>query len=354
MADFAIYKVVLTKLDEAVSFGMLVNVVRAVGNSLRNMAGSISRGSRTVKRGVLNGLHPGPARARVLQEYGEKMSDLSLAEMMSVEATTETDVFEGRTETYGALGIYGGHFLGQALAAGLATVEEPKLAHSFHAYFLRRGDPTPSHIRYEVSRLRESKGSEARSIVAVQNGVAVFQMTAAFKHPEEGDAHQGTMPSVESPESLIAAREARGEEPFPFPMTTGGRVQMEWITSHFREFDPDREPILRLWKRIPGSEELDARARQRVLAFLSDGTLMFNSVLPHGTPFVTHRLTSLDQSVWFHRDVDPREWLLFDQRTSAAGDGRGMNHGEFYAADGGLVMTCAQESMLRTIPKDEG
>jgi len=337
-----------------VVFVLVVLGVVAVGNSFRNMAGSISVARETVKQRPRNGLNPVPTpRARGVQDSGVKMSDLSLAELMSVEATQETDVFEGRTETYGALGIYGGHFLGQALAAGLATVEVPKLAHSFHAYFLRRGDPTQSHIRYEVTRLRESKGSEARSIMAVQNGVAVFQMTAAFKHAEEGDAHQGTMPEVPAPEEMIAAREARGEEPFRFPMTLGGRVQMEWITANFREFDPDREPILRLWKRIPNGSDLDSRERQIVLAFLSDGTLMFNSVLPHGAPFVTHRLTSLDQSVWFHRETDPGEWMIFDQRTTAAADGRGMNHGEFYAADGTLIMSCAQESMLRTIPKGE-
>lgn len=35
---------------------------------------------------------------------------LSLAELMSVEATDTPDVFTGRTEAYGLLGIYGGHF----------------------------------------------------------------------------------------------------------------------------------------------------------------------------------------------------------------------------------------------------
>jgi hypothetical protein len=91
------------------------------------------------------------------------------------------------------------------------------------------------------------------------------------------------------------------------------------------------------------------RMRQVVLAFLSDGTLMFNSVLPYGVPFQTHRLTSLDQSVWFHRDTNPGDWMLFDQRSTAAADGRGMNTGEIYSADGRLVMSCTQESMLRRI-----
>jgi len=83
------------------------------------------------------------------------------------------------------------------------------------------------------------------------------------------------------------------------------------------------------------------------LAYLSDGTLLFNSVLPHGAPFQTHRVTSLDHAVWFHRDIDPTQWMLFDQRSTAAAGGRGMNHGEFYTADGALGLTIAQESLLR-------
>ena len=98
--------------------------------------------------------------------------------------------------------------------------------------------------------------------------------------------------------------------------------------------------------RIPPGEKLTERRRQIVLAFLSDGTLMFNAALAHGIPFETHRLTSLDQSVWFHRDTDPSRWMLFDQRSTAAADGRGMNEGEFYDADGKIVMTCAQEATL--------
>jgi acyl-CoA thioesterase-2 len=273
---------------------------------------------------------------------------LTLPDLMRVSATGQPDVFNGRTESYGVLGIYGGHFLGQALAAGLATVDEPKLAHSFHAYFLKGGNPN-AQLDYHVTRLREGRGNEVRAITARQEGQDVFHMVASFKLPEEGDTHQPTMPATEGVEALIAAREARGEPVFPFPVVKEGRVQMEFATKSFREFDPERDPVLRLWMRVPESAGLDARTRQVLLAFLSDGTLMFNSVLPYGVPFQSHRLTSLDQSVWFHADADTEEWMLFDQRSTAAADGRGMNSGEVFTREGALVMTCAQESMLRRL-----
>ncbi len=278
-------------------------------------------------------------------------ADLSLIELMTLRPAEDPMVFVGRSHPYGLMGIYGGHYLGQALAAGLATVDEPKLAHSFHAYFLRRGDPDVP-IEYRVAVLRNGRGSDARTIGGFQHGKEVFHMIASFKLPEPGPHHQKTAPTVEEADQLIAARNAEGEPPFPFPPTQNGWAQMEWASPSFKEFIPGREPVLRLWMRVPGGGELSDRQRQIVLAFLSDGPLMFNSVVPYGVAMETHWATTIDQSVWFHQPADPGQWMLFDQRSTAAADGRGMNEGEIYAADGTLLMTCAQESMLRTIAEE--
>jgi acyl-CoA thioesterase-2 len=276
--------------------------------------------------------------------------DLSLAQLMSVEPAETTDEFVGRPESYGALGIYGGHFVGQALAAGLATVPEPKLAHSLHCYFLRPGDPnTP--IQYSVVRLREGRSSDVRSVVGSQKGQAVFQMTCSFKLPEDGDEHQREMPTVESAETLL---QSLGEnQRFTPPPTSKGRSEMVLASEHFiqQEFVEGRAPELRIWMRCANEQKLTDREAQTALAFLSDSTLLFNSVIPHGLPFQTHRLTSIDHSVWFHRSCDVTQWMLFDQVSSAAADGRGLNHGMLFDADGRLVMSASQESLLRRVPQ---
>lgn len=178
-------------------------------------------------------------------------------------------------------------------------------------------------------------------------------MIASFKLPEDGHEHQKAAPDVPSAESLIAAREARGEDPFPFPPTQNGWSDMEWASPTFREFIPDREAVLRVWMRVPKSHTLDERQRQVLLAFLSDGPLMFNSVVPYGIAMDTHFATSVDQSVWFHRIPDPSQWMLFDQRSTAAADGRGLNEGEIFSEDGTLLISCAQESMLRKMPQSD-
>lgn len=285
------------------------------------------------------------------EEISSPHAGTPLIDVLTPAPTEQPGVFEGLANPYGIMGIYGGHFLGQALSAAFDTVDEPKLAHSLHAYFLRKGDPEVP-IEYRVSTLRDGRSSSVRTVSAFQHDREAFHMTASFKVPEIGEEHQPKPPDVASAPDLIAAREARGEPPFPFPPTQNGWTEMEWASPSFREFLPEREPRLRTWMRSPGSVGFDDRQRQVILAFLSDVPIVFNSVLPYGVPFETHLVTSLDQSIWFHRTVDTSDWMLADQMSTAATDGRGLNEGRIYGPDGALVLTCAQESMLRRIPQD--
>lgn len=273
--------------------------------------------------------------------------EANLAELMSVSQTEQPDVFVGAPESYGRLGIYGGHFVGQALAAALATVEEPKVAQSFHCYFLNPGDPN-AEIVYRVTRLKEGRGADMRAVSAEQNGRPAFHMIASCKLPEEGDEHQPTMPEVPTPEETRTLLAEKGKN-FTPPMMAKDRATLMLITDGFvpEKFVPGREPFLRVWMKSNHEKGLTVREQQCVLAFLSDGTLMFNSILPYGIPFATHRLTSLDHSVWFHRPCDTGGWLLYDQLSTAAADGRGMNEGRVYDQAGNLIMTAAQDSMLR-------
>ena len=273
----------------------------------------------------------------------------NLREVLSVMQGDGKDQFVGQAEHYGAMGVYGGHLLGQALAAGFMTVDEPKLAQSLHAYFVSPGNGEMP-IEYRVDRLREGRGSDLRNIQAYQQGKLVMQMTASFKLAEEGDSHQPQMPEVQAPEVLQERAKSSGT-PFSPPPTQNNRAEMVLASPGFmhESYEPGREPMLKIWMRCLEACDASERQGQVMLAYLSDGPLMFNSVLPHGLPFQTHRLTSIDHSAWFHRPCDVSDWMFFDQSSSAASDGRGMNHGTIFTRNGELVMTVAQESLLRRI-----
>src|SRR5512141_1708325 len=113
----------------------------------------------------------------------------------------EVNLFRGESRDIGSPQVFGGQVLGQALMAASETVEKTRLAHSLHAYFLRRGDFN-APIVYEVDRSRDGGSFTSRRVVAIQHGQQIFHMSASFQVAESGPDHQAPMPPVAPPEEL--------------------------------------------------------------------------------------------------------------------------------------------------------
>jgi acyl-CoA thioesterase II len=274
-------------------------------------------------------------------------NELALDRWMTVEPdAASADRFVGPGRDYGSLRIYGGHLLGQALAAAFATVEAPKLAHSLHAYFLATGAPAEP-IHYQVERLRDGRGYVSRAIRAQQGERTLMFMIASFKAAEPGDEHQAPMPAVPAPEAVIGRRLAAGRPPLALPFSDGFGIDLEPIDDWSPRAPAGGAPAIAMWMRAPITAAADARARQCALAYLSDGSLMFNALRPHGNAFASHRATTLDHSLWFHHDGPLDGWLLYDQDGPVAADSRGLNLGRIFAPDGRLLASAAQEGMMR-------
>ena len=113
----------------------------------------------------------------------------------------EVNIFRGESRDIGSPQVYGGQVLGQALQAAYATVDDGRVVHSLHAYFLRRGDFN-APIVYFVDRSRDGHSFTSRRVTAIQHGEQIFNCSASFQHPESGFEHQLTMPQVPQPEEL--------------------------------------------------------------------------------------------------------------------------------------------------------
>lgn len=50
----------------------------------------------------------------------------------------------------------------------------------------------------------------------------------------------------------------------------------------------------------------------------------------------------------------PSEWILYDQRSPATTNGRGLNDGRVYSHNGQMVIRCHQEYTLRGIAGENG
>jgi len=272
---------------------------------------------------------------------------VSLLDVLDVRSLPGDDRFVGIPGEYPMSLLYGGHLLGQAVAAALRTVTDDFAANSLHALFLRAGELNVP-IEYQVTRLRDGRRYVTRLIEAFQHGKLMLTMTLSAKLPEAGDEHQPVMPVVRSAQELVAEREAAGIEVRALPMSSYG-LQIESLDG-FHPASPDfGKPCIAQWLGVKQVAQASLHIRQAALAYVSDGTMMFNALRPYGSIASSHAATSLDHALWFHHEVDFAHWILFDQSSPTATDTRGLNHAHMFAQDGKLIATVMQESMLKRL-----
>ena len=263
------------------------------------------------------------------------------------------DIFRGRSRSHRLARVFGGQVLGQALSASSRTVEPSRICHSFHAYFLRPGDPKLP-IQYEVDRARDGRSFTARRVVAVQNGRQIFNFAASYHLAESGLEHQAEMPNVPPPEELADEGAFRRREadslaspmrewaarPRPFETRP---VVLEPLGDH-----TPRPPLDYLWFRAAGPVPDDLTVTQALLAYVSDSSLLRTSLLPHGKGLLSAIQTaSLDHAMWFHHPVRFDDWLLYAQDSPWAGGARGFSRGQVFTRAGLLVASVAQEGLIR-------
>jgi len=124
-----------------------------------------------------------------------------LLNLLALEAV-EDNRFRGASVDLGFRQLFGGQALGQALSAAIQTVDSERHAHSMHGYFLRPGDPKQP-VFYQVERVRDGGSFNTRRVVASQQeGAPIFFASVSFQKPEEGYAHQQSMPDVPPPQDV--------------------------------------------------------------------------------------------------------------------------------------------------------
>jgi acyl-CoA thioesterase-2 len=283
----------------------------------------------------------------------------NLLELLDLEEL-EVNIFRGRSPQEGWQRVFGGQVLGQALVAATRTVEEERVAHSLHGYFLRPGDPTVP-ILYDVDRIRDGRSFTTRRVVAIQRGRAIFNMSVSFQREESGLEHQIDMPYTPDPESLPSYQErmeafAREEpELAALAAERERRIEPRSVAPHaFMGSREKHPPYQRIWFRAAGRLPESLAIHQCVLAYASDYTLLDTSTLPHGVTFWDGGMqsASLDHAMWFHRRFRADEWLLYVQDSPAAAGARGFNRGTVYSRKGELVASVAQEGLIRMLTRD--
>jgi len=267
----------------------------------------------------------------------------------------EDNIFRGASRDIGSPQVFGGQVLGQALSAAQHTVEG-RVAHSLHAYFLRRGDIN-APIIYDVDRARDGGSFSNRRVVAIQHGRPILNLAASFQAPEEGLSHHADMPDVPGPDGLKdlthLAVDVLDKIPVKLRRFMTDQRPFEFRPVETSNFDEPQKlpPYKNVWIRAVDTLPTETALHQNLLAYVSDFELVATSTLPHALPFTRGNivLASLDHALWFHRPFRIDEWLLYSMESTNASGARGYANGKFFKQDGTLVASTTQEGLIRVL-----
>jgi acyl-CoA thioesterase-2 len=277
----------------------------------------------------------------------------SLVDLLTIEEL-DTDLYRGARQPGGVGRVFGGQVIAQALQAAQRSTEEPKTAHSLHAYFMRPGSED-FPIIFRVVRDFEGRSFATRRVIAMQQGKPILNMAASFQTPEDGLHHQDAMPDVPGPESLKSDAELRHDMADEIPekwrrhMLRARPIEIRPVHPRSWIRPERREPTQYSWFRLVSPIGDDAAMHRAILAYASDMSLLGTSMLPHGVNWMTHKIqtASLDHALWFHEPFRADDWLLYACDSPWASHARGFNRGRIFTRDGRLVASAAQEGLIR-------
>jgi acyl-CoA thioesterase-2 len=286
---------------------------------------------------------------------GQFAGSAALAALLDLERL-EDDLFRSATDHVegGRDRVFGGQVAAQALVAAGRTVTQGAV-HSLHSYFLRPGDLAVP-IVFAVDRIRNGRSFTTRRVVAVQHGEAIFNLQCSFHVDEPGPEHGLPAPAVPAPDEIAdAAASSPGAGNRRAPAGLLGTVELRYVTEvPWQRNAPGTAQ--RVWLRAAEALPDDALLHAAAITFASDFSLLDAALQPHGLSTSTDGFTgaSLDHCMWFHRPARADEWLLYDQHSPSATHARGLAIGSLYTRAGELVVTVAQEGLLRFRPGSAG
>ena len=280
---------------------------------------------------------------------------MDINELLSIVTLKKIDNnrFEGKNYETVWGRVFGGQVLSQSLHAAYQTVPSDRIAHSMHGYFILPGNLNIP-VTYEVDNIT------TRRVVAFQNNKAIFNMAASFQKNEKGYNHQVQMPNVLSPDVLLTDfqqaekhKDELAEKYQMFLMAHPKVFEFKPIGTNIFMRKDNALPYNHCWFRLKDKIDLPLPVHHQLLAFVSDYQLLATASLPHRKEIAKSRAyyASLDHALWFHRDFDINEWLLYDMKSPSASNSRGFARGSIFIEDGTMVASVAQEGLMRKLVK---
>ncbi|HZU79029.1 MAG TPA: acyl-CoA thioesterase domain-containing protein [Acidimicrobiales bacterium] len=256
------------------------------------------------------------------------------------------DRFRGRTPPSPTGRVFGGIVVAQALMAAVRSVgpssppapggAPPLRPHSLHGYFLNPAVPD-AEVSFAVEPLRDSRSFALRQVTAVQQDVPRARLLCSFHIDEQGevDCHVAPPTAIDPPGAFA---------PSGGPMLFDMRVAEPVAAGDGTFVSSGRH-----WVRVKDPLPDDPVLHCCLLAYFSDQTRL--SFRPYTEEaWGTHTDASLDHAVWLHRPARADRWLRYELQALSAGGNRATVRGLMFDEGGALVMSMAQELLVRPVP----
>jgi acyl-CoA thioesterase-2 len=240
--------------------------------------------------------------------------------------------------------VFGGQLLAQTVQA-LRAESDGKSLKSLAQWFPREGDVSLP-ISYEVTPHHVGRTFATMGVRLTQADKLISLATASLHQPETGLERPPAVPDVPGPDDA---------QPVEIPMIPWEIRVIDGVDLNAPSTGPAE---FRMWLRAADLSSLtddDSEwTHQSLLAHATDLTLIGTALRPveglsqadTGTAFHS-AVTS--HSLWFHAPFRISEWVLVDQVAPVLSGGRAFGRGDVWTADGRLVASFAQESMIRML-----
>ncbi len=266
------------------------------------------------------------------------------------------DLFIGSHPSKNPMRTFGGQLMSQSFVASSRTLTRDDLPPSaLSVHFINGGD-TAKDIEFHVVRLRDERRFANRRVDAVQDGVLLSSAMISYMSGGAGLEHAVDPPEVGDPHTMPPLGELlRGYEE-TVPHFVNALQPIEWRYTN----DPawvmrdkgDRLAHNRVWVKALGMLPDDPVLHTATMVYSSDTTVLDSVITRHGLSWGFDRIfaASANHSVWFHRQVNFNDWLLYSTSSPVAADSRGLGTGHFFDRSGQLVATVVQEGVLKYFP----
>jgi acyl-CoA thioesterase II len=266
------------------------------------------------------------------------------------------DLFVGSHPSKNPMRTFGGQLMAQSfVAASRSLVRDDLPPSALSVHFINGGD-TAKDIEFHVVRLRDERRFANRRVDAVQDGVLLSSAMIAYMSGGRGLEHAVEPPEVGAADAQPPLGDLlRGYEE-TVPHFVNALQPVEWRYTN----DPawvmrdkgERLPHNRVWLKAGGTVPDDPVLHTATMVYSSDTTVLDSVITTHGLSWGFDRIfaASANHSVWFHRQVDFNDWVLYSTSSPVAADSRGLGTGHFFDGSGQIVATVTQEGVLKYFP----